>query len=193
MLRTANVGFFRLAVGIALVSALFALPALSQDQAAVARTAAGCGPSEVQFDVKTDKKQHPVAQPEAGKALVYVIEAEKSDRGVFKIGAVTTRVGLDGAWVGANHGASYFYFAVEPGEHRLCTDWQSSFKSLSKLGSAVTFTAEAGKVYYFRAEIDETKDHPLAVKLQLIDQAEAQFLISSSSLSSSHPKEVASE
>jgi hypothetical protein len=31
--------------------------------------------NEVHFDVKTDKKQHPTAQPDAGKALVYVIGA----------------------------------------------------------------------------------------------------------------------
>jgi len=193
MLSIAKVRTLCLLVGIAVASALFALPALSQDQAAAARTAAGCGPSEVQFDVKTDKKQHPVAQPEAGKALVYVIEAEKADRGVFKIGAVTTRAGLDGSWVGANHGASYFYFSVEPGEHRLCTDWQSSFKSISRLGSAVSFTAEAGKVYYFRVEVHETSNHPLAVKLEPLDSAAAQFLISSSSLSISHPKPPASD
>jgi hypothetical protein len=59
----------------ALVVLLFASPALAQDSAANALAAAGCGANEVHFDVKTNKKQHPTAQPDAGKALVYVIGA----------------------------------------------------------------------------------------------------------------------
>src|ERR1019366_9119074 len=31
-----------------------------------------------------------------------------------------TKVGLDGAWVGANQGSSYFFFATTSGEHHLC-------------------------------------------------------------------------
>jgi hypothetical protein len=45
------------------------LPAIAQDQAATARTAAGCGPSQVQFDVKLDDTLHVLAQPEASKAI----------------------------------------------------------------------------------------------------------------------------
>ncbi len=32
--------------------------------------AAGCGPNEIQFDVKTDKHQHPAGTPEPGKTAV---------------------------------------------------------------------------------------------------------------------------
>lgn len=53
---------------------LSALPAFAQDQAASARTAAGCGPSQTQFDVKLDDTLHLLAQPEEGKAIVYVFE-----------------------------------------------------------------------------------------------------------------------
>jgi hypothetical protein len=81
---------------------MLAAPLFAQDQATAARTAAGCGADNVQFDVKTDKSQHPQGQVAAGKALVYVFEAERSDAGSLKIGAVTTRIGLDGQWVGAN-------------------------------------------------------------------------------------------
>jgi hypothetical protein len=48
--------------------------ASAQDQAAAARTAAGCGPSQTQFDVKLDDALHVLAQPEEGKAIVYVFE-----------------------------------------------------------------------------------------------------------------------
>ena len=75
---------------------VLAAPAFGQNQAADLRTAAGCGPTKTKFDVKTDKNQHAVAQPESGKALVYVIVEEKSDPHAMQIGDVTTRVGLDG-------------------------------------------------------------------------------------------------
>jgi hypothetical protein len=169
---------------------LFAWPimALAQDQAEAARAAAGCGPTEIEFDVKTDKNQHPLAQPEAGKALLFVFENERHDPNKFIIGNATTRVGLDGKWVGANHGDSYFFFPVDPGEHRLCANWQSSLKRFSKLGSAASFTAEAGKVYFFRVEVEERTEHPATVKLEPVDSADGQFQISSRGLSTSHQK-----
>jgi hypothetical protein len=176
----------------ALLLLLVASPAFAQDQAAAARTASGCGPDQIDFDVKTDKKQHPAPQPESGKALIYVIEVLKTDDAGFKIGGVTTKVGLDGAWVGANHSQSYFFFSVDPGDHRLCTSWQSSLGSRSKLGSALSLHAEPGQIYYFRARVyalTENRDrNDLAVKFEPIDPAEAQFLISSSPLSTSKPK-----
>src|SRR4029077_11715663 len=73
---------------------------------------ASCGPDKERFDVTTDKEKHPTGTPQAGKALVYVI-----GEGIKAISQETVRVGLDGAWIGANRGASYFFFSVDPGEH----------------------------------------------------------------------------
>jgi hypothetical protein len=160
----------------------------AQDQAAAARAAAGCGPDQVQFSVKTDGKNHPVAQPEAGKAVVYFFEKDKQEPDFTHVGEVTTRVGLDGAWVGANRGMSYFFFTVDPGEHHVCANWQSSLKRYSKLGAAATFTAEAGKAYYFRARVQERKERQPEVRLEAIDNSEGQFLIAASAYSTSHPK-----
>jgi hypothetical protein len=172
---------------------LLASPILihAQDQAEAARIAAGCGPSDVRFSVKTDSKQHPLAQPEAGKALVYVFEDEKEEYGPGIGTAVTTRVGVDGKWTGANHGASYFFFSVDPGEHRLCSNWQSNFEMYSRLGSAMTFTAEAGKVYFFRVELEKRPRHPSALKLEQLDGARGEFMVSNHALSSFHAREVA--
>src|ERR1700686_1523515 len=72
----------------------FASPVFAQDQAEAARSAAGCGAAEVAFTVKTDKKQHPVAPSQAGKALVYVFEDEELDNVPIHIGGITTRWGL---------------------------------------------------------------------------------------------------
>ena len=166
---------------------LLALPAFAQDQAGVARAAAGCGPKEIQFGVKTDAKQHPMAQPESGKSLIYVFQDEKRDPSINYMGQhPTTRVGLDGDWIGASHGKSYFFLAIEPGDHRLCSDWQSSI--YRKLGSAVGFTAEVGKTYYFQASVEERPTFPPGLKLEQIDGAQGQFLIASSSLSTSQTK-----
>jgi len=160
----------------------FASPVFAQDRA-TALAAAGCGPNEVQFDVKTDKNRHPGAQPESGRALVYVFNASSP------VGSATTRIGLDGAWVGANRGESYFFFPVDPGDHRLCTNWQSSLKRFSKVGSAANLKAEAGKVYYFRTKIYfEEKSNRPTVKLELVDGAEGQFLVASSAFSTFHAK-----
>jgi hypothetical protein len=169
-----------------LAIAIFTFSGFAQDHPA--RASAGCGPSGVQYDVKSDKTRQPIASPESGKAALYVIQYERRDVEAFHIGAVTTRVGLDGTWQGGNHGQSYLLVPVDPGEHHLCVDWQSSLEERSKQGSAVTLTAEAGKVYYFRATVEQREKHPPAIVLETVDPAQGQFLISRSSLSKSHAK-----
>jgi len=117
-----------------------------------------------------------------------MIGDEKRDNNVKYIGSPTTRVGLDGVWVGANHGKSYFFFPVDPGDHHLCVRWQSSFKQLSQAAAALSLTAEAGKVYYVRATLEERHKRQPAVKLEAVDDAEGQLLVASSAFSIAHPK-----
>src|ERR1700722_140196 len=119
-------------------------PALAQDQTAAARTAAGCGPNQTQFDVKRDDTLHLLAQPEPGKAIVYVFEPD------LTFG--TMRIGIDGSWVGATNGRTYLYFSLAPGQHNVCAESQSnaSRKAAETVGAARTLTVEAGKVYYLR-------------------------------------------
>lgn len=104
-----------------------------------------CGDASISFDVTAKKNQPAPAPPEAGKAQIIFIE---SGRGV-------ARYGMDGAWVGANDGDSYFAAAVTPGEHHLCMSFQISALAGGKVKQEsvrmLTFTAEAGKVYYFEA------------------------------------------
>jgi hypothetical protein len=129
-----------------------AAPAMAQDRSADLRAAAGCGPAATEFSVKVDKNQHVATQPEPGKALVYVI-AQENPEDSYNVGDITTRVGLDGTWVGANYGQSYLSFSVAPGEHHVCVDWQSTIASRQQLSGAVDVTAEAGKTYYLRTSI----------------------------------------
>src|SRR5213078_5086753 len=79
----------------ALVALLFASPAFAQDSTANPLAAAGCGANEIHFDVKTNKKQHPTSQPDADKALVYVIGAAWSDYVAVHVGTPPTRFGID--------------------------------------------------------------------------------------------------
>jgi hypothetical protein len=174
----------KLKIGILFLSFIAATTARAQTPPPDLRTEAGCGPMATQFDVKTDKNQHSVTQPDSGKALVYVIVEEKRDPQVMQIGDVTTRVGLDGNWLGANHGESYVSFSVDPGAHRVCSDWQSKLKSIQKLSGAADLTAEAGKTYFFRVQVTMPYGKLAAdLKLKAIDDAEGLLLISKSSLS----------
>ena len=152
-------------------------PALAQGDAAAARSAAGCGPSEQMFNVKVTDAQHPMGKPEPGKALVYFF--------VDLATAPTMRVGVDGTWMGANNGMSYFFFQVTPGEHNVCTDWQSGTfkKSSERVGAAMRLTAEAGKTYYIQLIFHFSH-------LKLEDEAEGNFLIGSSLYATSQPKKI---
>jgi len=166
---------------------LLAAPAFAQDQATDLRAAAGCGPAETKFNVKKEKKQHSASQPEAGKALVYVFEEYRSDPHYQTLGHVTTRVGLDGNWVGANQESSYFTFAVEPGSHRLCSDVQSVFAH--NLSAAAGLVAEPGRTYYYRVIVkdDEPREEP-QLRLNVIDEAEGLLLASKFARSTSKAK-----
>jgi len=155
--------------------------AKTQDQASAARAAAGCGPNDIQFGVKTDKTQHPQAPPDAARAVIYVF----SERVAFD---QTYRIGMDGKWMGATRDQSYFFFTVEPGEHRLCWDLQKSQEKLSDQGAAVTFTAEAGKTYFFRTTSHGGNELAPNWKMERLGAAEAMFLVSSWPLSTSRPK-----
>src|ERR1700675_535177 len=101
------------------------------------------------------------------------------------MGTPPTRFGVDGSWVGANGYRSYFFFPVEPGDHRLCTSAQSKLQRVvNSSTAAISFTANAGQGYYFR-----TKSRPNAnvgIELVPVDPAEAQVLIAATAFSTFH-------
>jgi hypothetical protein len=160
---------------IVLIMMFLAAAAYAQDQTAVA--AAACGPPDPNFEVKLDKSNHTLVQPEPGKARVYFIQ----DIGhVSCIGAcVKTNIGVDGTWVGAVRRNSYFSVSVEPGEHHMCANTGSVI-------ALAHFNAEAGKVYYFRARAFGSENQRL-FDFDPIDSDHAKYLIASYPLSVSHP------
>jgi hypothetical protein len=162
----------------ALIFFLLALPTWAQEKATTAATGPACGPNNIKFDVTLDKSQHAVAQPEPGKALIYFIQ----DIGEQHFGVTAlTWIALDGAWVGANKNNSYFSVSLQPGEHHMCSILRSEW-----LGHPVEFahfTAEAGKVYYFRARYTAG-----FLFIDAVDNDEARYLIDTYPQSVSQPK-----
>jgi hypothetical protein len=157
---------------------LFAVSAFAQ--APPADAPAACGTEKFSFNVKLDESQHAVAQPEPGKARVYFIQEKAADA----LG-VTTIIGLDGTWVGANKNNSYFAVSVEPGEHHVCAE------VLSYRGNPVGhvhFTAEAGRVYYFNSRILYGEGAEANLFFGEVDSDQAKYLIVSFPLSVSTPK-----
>jgi len=171
---------------LALLLVLLPAPALAQATATATAASAGCGDSAAKFDVKNDRHKHPLRQPAEGKALVYFLEDDSMFASVFK---PTTRVGVDGSWVGATHGDSYFYFSVDPGEHHLCAGWQSEENwNFAHQAAAAHFTARAGDVFYFRVRNIYSKEWLASIDLEPVDSDEAVLLMSTFSFSSSRPK-----
>jgi hypothetical protein len=153
-----------------------AAPVFGQNAKKDFRTAAGCGPAETQFSASVAANPKTLTPPPAGSALVYVIEVERPDDA-----GITTRVGLDGNWIGANRGRAYLAFEVEPGERHVCVDWQSSIESRQRLGGAAVLMAEAGKTYFFRAEVllsGATIGHNEDMWVEPVDEAEGMWLVS---------------
>lgn len=167
-----------------LVFVLLAAPAFAQDTASTSPGIAACGPDNVKFAVQEDKAQQSVTQMEPGKALVYVIEDYAA---VCLVGCATVRVGLDGIWIGANRAKTYFFFAIAPGEHHLCSNWQSNVETYSSLYSLANFTAEAGRTYYFRTRVWFSYQVP-RLDLDAINGDEGSYLVGSSQLAVSHTK-----
>ena len=164
-----------------LILMVLAVCAISQDKPAA--VAPACGRSDVNFDVKRDQTQHALGQPEPGKALVYFVQDLGQTRCLTS--CVTVKIGLDGAWVGANQDNSYFSMSVEPGEHHVCATPQS--RELRRLVGLAHFTAEVGKTYYLRTRLFGDQNQQL-IDLGLIDSDQAGYFVASYPLSVSHPK-----
>jgi hypothetical protein len=101
-----------------------------------------CGPKdkEVNYSEKADHKQHPLPQPDAGKALVYVLRPTRLGF------VIQTKVAVDGDWKGVNRGDTYFFFQLDPGDHAVC--------SVAENHSVLQLTVEAGKTYYLQQHIE---------------------------------------
>jgi hypothetical protein len=109
----------------------------------------GCGPADTQYKVKLDKKaQRPSPAPADQAQIVFVQTLD----GEFASGPVS-RFAVDGAWVGADKGASYFTIAVPPGTHEVCASRQSGIALERENVGALRVEAQAGKTYFLAFRI----------------------------------------
>jgi hypothetical protein len=141
-----------------------------------------CGPAEENFAVTASKSANPAAQPDPGKALIYVFQ----DDAQFEYRPrPTTRIGMDGNWVGATHSNTYLYSSVDPGEHHLCVRWQGIGMGKE---AALHLTAAEGHVYYFRVNDKWTRNGSKAIEFSPIDSDEGRLLASKAAMSNSQLK-----
>jgi len=174
---------------LTLLALLLAPMAFAQNAGSKAFVPEACGPIDVEFSVKANKNQHTIGQPETGKALVYFIEEYPLNAGLIH---PTVRLAMDGKWVGANRGGSYFSFSVEPGNHHLCASWQSPSEDIAEQFSVMNFTAEEGKVYFLRieprAEAYHDRGEAWSKDLGPVNPDEGKYLINTLPLSISRAK-----
>ena len=112
----------------------------------------GCGDDHARFDVKTEKDAPAPAPPQAGKARIVFIGRIDAP-GCLGCLVFSPRIAVDGSWVGATKGDSYFVLDVDPGVHHVCADWKSLSAAPGKNVGVATLTAEPGKVYFFEVKI----------------------------------------
>jgi hypothetical protein len=111
--------------------------------AANAQWPKSCGADSAQYKVSTEKV-HTLPAADANKAQVVFIETLKDNPP-----SVVVRYAMDGSWVGANHGNSYFALSVAPGTYHLCSTRQTGIKADKEFAGSAVVNLEAGKTYYF--------------------------------------------
>lgn len=116
-----------------------------------------CGDDAVQYTVST-KAKAPLPATNAEHARLVFIESVRELCGDCT--DVIARTAVDGSWVGANAGNSYFISEVAPGAHQVCADWQRPV--ISRRGT-LAFKAEAGRTYYFLVNISKSSKNLEAV------------------------------
>lgn len=143
-----------------------------------------CGDDKIKFDVTTQKDQPTPAPPQAGKAQIVFIEDQNEAHNPFNPWE-TVRFGMDGVWVGANKGNSYFTLDVAPGTHHLCASWQGGTKGFD----LAPVTAEPGKVYYFAAEVTDSKYY-YHMGLSQLNDDQGKYRVKAWKLSTSKPQQT---
>jgi len=153
-----------------------------------AALSAACGDEKAALRVELQKdthalNDHVLTEPAPGKAEVVFIEDADFRQSCF-LCSIANRIGIDGRWVGANQGNSYFAIAVAPGEHHMCTDWQSSDPDLKSKTGLGEINAEAGQIYFYRVRITRTG---YGLELVPVDRQEGSFRLRSATLSIATP------
>jgi hypothetical protein len=127
--------------------AILGVSILAISTAAQAALPKACGDESAQFKVKGENV-HSLPAASSDKAQIVFLERLSNNPGNG-----TVRFAVDGAWVGADRGNSYFVMNVDPGVHHLCTVRQSSISMEKDFVSSPVVNLEAGKTYFFEFNI----------------------------------------
>jgi hypothetical protein len=144
----------------------FTTPVFGQAATLLSRA---CGPEVATFTIR---RVPPVPQvqdpPASGARIVVFAEAVGGLQGCW----LSNRIGIDGRWVGAACMQSYVSAEIDTGPRHLCADIQQ--KRGPQHTALYDFTAEPGKVYYFRVE---NIGPYFNVHLEPLNDAEGQLLL----------------
>jgi hypothetical protein len=160
---------------LVVLAVIFTASALAQLKTAALPPA--CGSTSGSFKVKLDKSQHSLLQPDPAKALIYFIHDAGTN---WTTGYPTVKIAIDGTWVNANHGNSYFSVSVDPGEHHVCASLQSSL--VAERVELSHLTAAADTVYYYRTRLILSRGVEL-LAIDPLDTDQAKYLIDTFPLS----------
>lgn len=152
---------------------------------------APCGNPATKFGVKTEKRDGAPAPPAQGKAQIVFLENQNVPLEPlgFPGRLATVRFGVDGEWVGADRGSSYFAVDVSPGVHHLCANWQQVGSDVKKDIDLTSFTAVPDKTYYFSAHVRYVSlDAPYEFGMKQLNPDMGQYRISALKLAKSRVK-----
>lgn len=90
-------------------------------------------------------------QPAPGHALIVFVQTMET-AGSVSLNA-QLRVGMDGRWIAATNGQSWFAVNADPGMRHLCVYWPSKWGPDPTRTYANLVDAKPGNVYYFRIAV----------------------------------------
>ena len=172
---------------VSVMISIFSLLIAAVAEAQSTSVAGACGQPTIKFDVKTSPAGSPGLEP--GKSVVFIIERDLTTRTFV---TPSTRIGMDGEWLGATKGNSYSFFMVTPGTHHLCAD--TKFGGVGGGGQAfLHFNASPGATYFFEVRnmrVGDPKggDELHDVALEQLDEDEGEYLLLMSTFVSSQRK-----
>ncbi len=153
---------------------LFALPihTHAQDQKAIDKAMATCGPANSNYHVQLQAHPEPLTPPN-GKARVFFIGNSIFPRLISN--ATVVRIGIDGSWAGAVKYDSWFELLLPPGTHHFCAEWKNA-SSMNGIALNV-LDLQPGQNYYLVASNYALGTLPTVLTFDELNPDEASLLI----------------
>lgn len=143
-----------------------------------AKLPASCGPQHVSVHVQKKRDPAKLGAVPAGEARLVFVQRMGFCLGCGRV----VRIGLDGKWVGANKGSSWFAVTVPAGEHHVCAWWDAPLIRLEDRMKLTDLDAKAGQTYYFQTHVNTNAgaNEVSRMWLRSISRDQGAFLVSRS-------------